>query len=87
MANVPSLRFYKDESLKPNQIEKLQEIWNLFRDDNPKWISRNEVLNLKSCENTIFVFAAFEGNAFEHLKSNKARLDYILLTLFVMIKL
>lgn len=73
MSNVPVLRFYKDENLTNAQLEKLNEILNLFQSDNPKWISRTECLNLKSCENMIFVFAVFEGSAFEHLRTNKAR--------------
>lgn len=77
MAN--SIKFYKDENLPPNQIEKLNEAWNLyisfFRDDFPKWISRNEILNLRSFENMVFVFTVFEGTAFDHLKC-KSRLNY-----------
>ena len=73
MAAVPQLRFYKDESLKSNQIDKINEIFNLFRDDNPKYISRNECLSLKNAENFIFVFCVFDGPAFDHLCNLKTR--------------
>ncbi len=69
MSTTHQLRFYKDESLRPDQLEKLIEIYNLFREDAPKYISRNECLSLKSGENFIFVFNQFEGPAYEHLSS------------------
>ena len=71
MSTAPQLRFYKDESLKPHQLEKLAEIYNLFREDMPKYISRNECLSLKPGENFIFVFNQFEGPAYDHLSSFK----------------
>jgi hypothetical protein len=75
MANAPKLKFYKDENLPPDQIEKLHEIMNLFHEDGPKWISRTECLNVKSPDSScIFVFAKFEGSAFEHLRMLKTRL-------------
>lgn len=78
MSNTPTLRFYKDESFSSIQLEKLNEIYQLFKDDHPKWISRNECLNLKTAENNIFVFTLFEGSAFDYLRSIKAR--YIMQT-------
>jgi hypothetical protein len=71
--SAPAIRLYKDESLTPMQVEKLTEIWNLFREDNFKYLLRHEALSIKSVENTIFVFAVFEGQAFSHLRSLKAR--------------
>lgn len=73
MSGAPQLRFYKDENIKGNQLEKLNEIYNLFRDDNPKYISRNECVSLKSAENFIFVFSNFEGLAYDHLSALKTR--------------
>ena len=64
----PSLRFYKDESLSKAQLSRMNELWTLFQDDNPKWISRQECLMLKNADNFIFVFAAFEGQAFEFIR-------------------
>ena len=76
MSNTPQLRFYKDESSTPEQLEKLNELYTLFKDDNPKWLSRQECLNLKSSENLIVAFTSFEGAAFEHLKQLKTRFAY-----------
>jgi len=73
MTTVPKLRLYKDKSLNAEHLERLNEIWNLFREDNPKWILRHECLNLKNADNFIFVFSSFEGAAFEHLRQLKAR--------------
>lgn len=73
MSSVPLLRLFKDETLSPNQLEKLNEIWEIFRDDAPKWITRQECMTLKNVENCIFIFYAFEGPAFNHLKDLKAK--------------
>ena len=73
MSNVPQLRFYKDECLTKEQENRLQEIWNFLREDNPKWISRNECLCLRNADNFIFVFSVFDGPAFDHIKNLKAR--------------
>lgn len=72
-ASIPQVRLYKDESLSQACIEKYKEIMSLFRDDNPKWILRHECMNLKNADNIIFVFSQFDGPAFEHLRSLKAR--------------
>ncbi|RNA05040.1 DNA topoisomerase 2-binding 1 [Brachionus plicatilis] len=75
MANpLLQLRFYKDETLNSKNADKLNELYNLFKDDNTKWISRQECLNLKSGENCIFVFCKFEGAAFEHVKNLNSRI-------------
>lgn len=74
MSSGPQLRFYKDESLKANQLDKLAKIYSLFREDNPKYISRNECLSLKAADTFLFVFSNFEGPAFEHLSGLKARI-------------
>ena len=73
MASFPQLRLYKDESLTQQQLDKLNELYQLFKDDNPKWLSRQECLNLKSSENTIVAFNVFEGAAFEHLRKLNTR--------------
>jgi hypothetical protein len=70
---LPQLKFYKDETTSGAHLERLNELWQLFREDQPKWISRQECLNLKSIDNIIFVFSRFDGNAFEYLRSMKAR--------------
>ena len=72
MANAPKLKFYKDENLPTDQIEKVHEIMSLFQDDGPKWISRTECLNVKTPDG-VYVFAKFEGSAFDHLRALKAR--------------
>ena len=73
MSNVPQLRLYKDECLSKEQETRLQEIWNYLRDDNPKWISRNECLSLRNGDGYIIVFSVFEGLAFDHIKTLKSR--------------
>jgi hypothetical protein len=73
MSSHPQLRIYKDESLTHEQLEKINELYNLFKDDNPKWLSRQECLNLKSSENLIVAFNVFEGAAFEHLRKLNTR--------------
>lgn len=70
---MPLLRLYKDESLNREQLEKLNELWELFREDNPKWITRQECMTLKNVENIIFIFYTFDGPAFNHLKDLKAK--------------
>jgi len=77
MSSTPQLRLYKDESLTSEQLEKINELFNLFKDDNPKWLSRQECLNLKSSENLIVVFNVFEGAAFEHLKKLNSRFNLV----------
>ena len=72
MSNT-QLRFYKDESLSAEQLEKLNELYTLFKDDNPKWLSRQECLNLKNSENLVVAFTSFEGPAFEHLRNLKTK--------------
>ena len=67
--SAPCLRFFKDENLNKAQTDRMNELWTLFHDDNPKWISRQECLMLKNAENFIFVFAAFEGQAFEYIRT------------------
>lgn len=75
MANsLLQLRFFKDDTLNSTNAEKLNELYNLFKDDNTRWISRQECLNLKSAENCIFVFCKFEGAAFEHVRNLNSRL-------------
>lgn len=71
----PQLRLYRDETLTPANLDKLNELWNVFKDDNSKWISRQECLNLKSVDNLIFVFCVFDGAAFEHVRNLKGRLN------------
>lgn len=71
--SVPSLRLYKDENLNRDQLEKLNELWELFREDNPKWITRQECMALRNVENIIFIFFSFDGQAFNHLKDLKAK--------------
>lgn len=70
---MPQLKLYKDESLSQLHLERLNELWNLFKDDNPKWLSRQECLNLKNADNMIVVVSLFEGAAFEHLRKLNAR--------------
>lgn len=67
--SAPCLRFYKDENLTKAQLGRLNELWTLFQDDSPKWISRQECLMLKNAENFIFVFPTFEGQAFEFVRA------------------
>lgn len=76
--SVPLLRFYKDETLGREQLEKLNELWELFRDDNPKWMTRQECMALRSVENIIFIFFNFDGQAFNHLKDLKAKFESFL---------
>ncbi|CAF0961216.1 unnamed protein product [Brachionus calyciflorus] len=73
-SSIPQLRFYKDETLNAVNAEKLNELYNLFKDDNTKWISRQECLNLKNAENCIFVFCKFDGAAFEHIRNLNSRI-------------
>lgn len=68
-----SLIIYKDNSLEQHHQDKLKELWETFKEDNPKWILKHECLNLKSVDNCIFAFTIFEGPAFEHLKNIQAR--------------
>lgn len=69
----PIIRLYKDENLTSVQMEKLNELFTLFKDDNLKFILRHECLSIKSPENHIFVFAVFDGPAFNHLRGLNAR--------------
>jgi hypothetical protein len=67
------LKLYKDESLSSSHLERLQEIFNLFKEDNPKFMSRQECLNLKQADNFVFVFSEFDGAAFNHVRSINGR--------------
>jgi hypothetical protein len=69
----PQLKLYKDETVTAAHLERLNEIHNLFKEDNPKFISRQECLNMKAAEGFIFVFSEFEGAAFTHIRSLNAR--------------
>lgn len=71
--STPLLRLYKDETLSREQLEKLNELWELFREDSPKWITRQECMAMRNVDNIIFIFFAFEGQAFNHLKDLKAK--------------
>lgn len=73
VSTVPLLRLYKDENLKREQLETLSELWELFRDDNPKWVTRQECMVMKNVESIIFIFYAFEGPAFNYLRDLKAK--------------
>ena len=73
----PQLRLYKDESLSEAHVARLGELWTLFKDDNPRWLTRQDVLNTitaRNVEQFIFVFSSFEGTSFEHLRALNARL-------------
>jgi hypothetical protein len=52
-SSLPQLKFYKDETISGVHLERLNELWQLFREDQPKWISREEYQNLKSADNHI----------------------------------
>ena len=80
--STPQLRLYKDESLTSEQLEKINELYALFKDDNPKWLSRQECLNLKNSDTLIVVFNVFEGAAFEHLKKLNTR--FVNINLFIL---
>ena len=72
---IPQIRFYIDDRLNGQYLDRLNELWSLFKDDNPKWITRQECLNLKTnLDSYLFVFSLFDGPAFEYLKNSKARL-------------
>ena len=67
------LKLYKDESLSASHLNKLNKLWNLFKDSDPKWCSKEECLNLKNADNIIVLFSVFEGVAFKHLRNINAR--------------
>jgi hypothetical protein len=70
---APQIKLYKDETLNQTQLERLNEIFNLFKEDNPKFLSRQECMNLQQFDSFIFVFTKFDGPAFEYVRNSKGR--------------
>jgi hypothetical protein len=74
------LNLYTEESLSQLHLEKLNELWDIFKDENPKWLSKQDCLHFKNANNMIIVLSLFEGETFEHLRKLNPR--YLFSTCF-----